>query len=146
MNKGLDNFDIVYYINLEHRKDRYEHITKELKNKLTDDNEDILISFICSFLEYVVEITNDLEIKFNILFKIYNMLDQIKVFRQIWIYHPQEVKNDFSKVDITKKILDSIESTYESEKLKIDEIQPQIKLLNIKKNDILNELCIEKEK
>jgi hypothetical protein len=31
MNKGLDNFDIVYYINLEHRKDRYEHITKELE-------------------------------------------------------------------------------------------------------------------
>lgn len=31
MNKGLDNFDIVYYINLEHRKDRYDHITKELK-------------------------------------------------------------------------------------------------------------------
>lgn len=29
-NQGLDNFDIVYYINLEHRKDRYEHITQEL--------------------------------------------------------------------------------------------------------------------
>jgi len=28
--KGLNNFDIIYYINLEHRKDRYEHINKEL--------------------------------------------------------------------------------------------------------------------
>jgi GR25 family glycosyltransferase involved in LPS biosynthesis len=30
MNSGLNNFDIIYYINLEHRKDRYEHINNEL--------------------------------------------------------------------------------------------------------------------
>ncbi len=29
-NCGLNNFDIVYYINLEHRKDRYDHINNEL--------------------------------------------------------------------------------------------------------------------
>jgi GR25 family glycosyltransferase involved in LPS biosynthesis len=29
-NKGLNNFDIVYYINLEHRKDRYININNEL--------------------------------------------------------------------------------------------------------------------
>lgn len=27
---GLNNFDIVFYINLNHRKDRYDHINKEL--------------------------------------------------------------------------------------------------------------------
>jgi glycosyl transferase, family 25 len=30
MNSGLNNFDKVYFINLEHRKDRYQHITTEL--------------------------------------------------------------------------------------------------------------------
>jgi GR25 family glycosyltransferase involved in LPS biosynthesis len=28
---GLNNFDIIYYINLDHRKDRYEHINNELR-------------------------------------------------------------------------------------------------------------------
>lgn len=30
-NDGLNSFDVVYYINLEHRKDRFEHINKELR-------------------------------------------------------------------------------------------------------------------
>ena len=29
-NNGLNNIDIVYYINLDHREDRYKHITEEL--------------------------------------------------------------------------------------------------------------------
>jgi GR25 family glycosyltransferase involved in LPS biosynthesis len=29
--EGLNNFDVVYYINLKHRKDRFDHITNELK-------------------------------------------------------------------------------------------------------------------
>lgn len=29
-NRGLNNFDKIYYINLDHRKDRLGHITKEL--------------------------------------------------------------------------------------------------------------------
>lgn len=29
-NNGLNNVDVVYYINLDHRKDRYNHINKEL--------------------------------------------------------------------------------------------------------------------
>jgi len=40
MNKGLNNFDIIYYINLEHRKDRYDHIINELK-KTNIDNKKI---------------------------------------------------------------------------------------------------------
>lgn len=30
-NNGLNSFDVVYYINLEHRKDRFEHINAELR-------------------------------------------------------------------------------------------------------------------
>ena len=29
--EGLNKFDIVYYINLKHRKDRFDHINNELK-------------------------------------------------------------------------------------------------------------------
>lgn len=29
-NDGFNNFDVIYYINLEHRTDRHEHITTEL--------------------------------------------------------------------------------------------------------------------
>jgi len=39
-NEGLNNFDVVYYINLDHRKDRYQHITKEL-SKTNIDQEKI---------------------------------------------------------------------------------------------------------
>jgi GR25 family glycosyltransferase involved in LPS biosynthesis len=39
-NDGLNNFDIVYYINLEHRKDRYNHITDVL-NKTNIDTDKI---------------------------------------------------------------------------------------------------------
>jgi len=38
-NSGLNNFDIVYYINLEHRTDRYEHINKELAKTNIDPNK-----------------------------------------------------------------------------------------------------------
>jgi GR25 family glycosyltransferase involved in LPS biosynthesis len=38
-NKGLNNFDIVYYINLEHRKDRYIHINNELSKTNIDPNK-----------------------------------------------------------------------------------------------------------
>ena len=38
-NSGLNNFDIVYYINLEHRTDRYEHINKELAKTNIDSNK-----------------------------------------------------------------------------------------------------------
>lgn len=38
-NEGLNNFDIVFYINLKHRKDRYEHITKELAKTNIDKNK-----------------------------------------------------------------------------------------------------------
>ena len=31
MNSGLNNIDRVYFINLDHRKDRYEHIVKQLE-------------------------------------------------------------------------------------------------------------------
>lgn len=37
---GLNNFDIIYYINLNHRKDRYENIIKEL-NKTNIDKKKI---------------------------------------------------------------------------------------------------------
>jgi GR25 family glycosyltransferase involved in LPS biosynthesis len=37
--KGLNNFDIVYYINLEHRKDRYIHINNELSKTNIDPNK-----------------------------------------------------------------------------------------------------------
>jgi len=33
---GLDNFDIIYFINLEHRTDRLTHITEELKKTTID--------------------------------------------------------------------------------------------------------------
>ena len=29
-NKGLNNFDIIYYINLDHRTDRLKNITEQL--------------------------------------------------------------------------------------------------------------------
>ena len=38
-NKGLNNFDIVYYINLSHRKDRYIHINNELSKTNIDPNK-----------------------------------------------------------------------------------------------------------
>lgn len=38
-NNGLNNFDIVYYINLKHRKDRFEHINKELEKTNIDKNK-----------------------------------------------------------------------------------------------------------
>lgn len=37
--KGFNNFDIVYYINLEHRKDRLEQITTELKKTNIDESK-----------------------------------------------------------------------------------------------------------
>jgi len=37
--KGLNNIDLVYYINLDHRKDRLEHITNELKKTNIDENK-----------------------------------------------------------------------------------------------------------
>ncbi len=37
--KGLNNFDIVYYINLNHRKDRLENINKELNKTNIDKNK-----------------------------------------------------------------------------------------------------------
>ncbi len=37
--EGLNNFDIVYYINLEHRKDRLEHINKVLSETNIDKNK-----------------------------------------------------------------------------------------------------------
>jgi glycosyl transferase family 25 len=36
---GLNRFDIVYYINLEHRTDRFEHINNELKKTNIDKNK-----------------------------------------------------------------------------------------------------------
>ena len=36
---GLNNFDVVYYINLEHRKDRLEHIEKELQKTNIEPNK-----------------------------------------------------------------------------------------------------------
>lgn len=39
MSDGLNNFDIVYFINLDHRQDRYIHITKELKKTNIDNNK-----------------------------------------------------------------------------------------------------------
>jgi len=36
---GLNNFDIIYYINLEHRKDRLTHITSELEKTNIDPNK-----------------------------------------------------------------------------------------------------------
>jgi GR25 family glycosyltransferase involved in LPS biosynthesis len=36
---GLNNFDVVYYINLEHRKDRLEHIKKELQKTNIEPNK-----------------------------------------------------------------------------------------------------------
>ena len=38
-NEGLNNFDIVYYINLKHRKDRFEHINNELNKTNIDKNK-----------------------------------------------------------------------------------------------------------
>lgn len=37
--KGFNNFDIVYYINLEHRKDRLEQIVNELKKTNIDESK-----------------------------------------------------------------------------------------------------------
>ena len=39
-NKGFNNIDLVYYINLDHRKDRFEHINNEL-NKTNIDSEKV---------------------------------------------------------------------------------------------------------
>jgi GR25 family glycosyltransferase involved in LPS biosynthesis len=39
MNDGLNNIDKIYFINLDHRKDRYEHITNELKKTNIDQNK-----------------------------------------------------------------------------------------------------------
>jgi GR25 family glycosyltransferase involved in LPS biosynthesis len=39
MLEGLNNFDILYYINLEHRKDRLEHINNVLLNTNIDKNK-----------------------------------------------------------------------------------------------------------
>ncbi len=39
MNNGLNNFDIVFYINLKHRTDRLEHITQELNKTNIDKNK-----------------------------------------------------------------------------------------------------------
>jgi hypothetical protein len=36
---GLNNFDVIYYINLEHRKDRFEHINKVLSETNIDKNK-----------------------------------------------------------------------------------------------------------
>lgn len=36
---GLNRFDVVYYINLEHRKDRLEEITNELKKTNINENK-----------------------------------------------------------------------------------------------------------
>lgn len=38
-NQGINNFDKVYYINLEHRKDRYLHINKQLKKTCIEPNK-----------------------------------------------------------------------------------------------------------
>ena len=38
-NKGFNNFDMICYVNLEHRKDRLEHITKELSKTNIDENK-----------------------------------------------------------------------------------------------------------
>lgn len=40
MSKGLNNFDVIYYINLSHRTDRFEHINSELA-KTNIDKEKI---------------------------------------------------------------------------------------------------------
>ena len=39
LNNGLNNFDVVYYINLKHRKDRFEHINKELEKTNIDKSK-----------------------------------------------------------------------------------------------------------
>jgi GR25 family glycosyltransferase involved in LPS biosynthesis len=39
MKKGFNNFDILYYINLEHRNDRKVHILEELKKTGIDHNK-----------------------------------------------------------------------------------------------------------
>ena len=38
-NNGLNNFDVIYYINLDHRKDRYKHINKELSKTNLDKSK-----------------------------------------------------------------------------------------------------------
>ena len=38
-NNGFNNFDMVCYINLEHRKDRFEHISSELSKTNIDKNK-----------------------------------------------------------------------------------------------------------
>ncbi len=38
-NTGLNHFEIVYYINLKHRKDRFEHINKELDKTNINKNK-----------------------------------------------------------------------------------------------------------
>lgn len=38
-NSGINNFDIIFYINLKHRQDRYEHINKELNKTNIDKNK-----------------------------------------------------------------------------------------------------------
>ena len=37
--EGLNNFDIIYIINLEHRKDRLDHVTNELSKTNIDPNK-----------------------------------------------------------------------------------------------------------
>ena len=38
-NNGLNNFDILYYINLDHRKDRFEYINEELNKTNIEKNK-----------------------------------------------------------------------------------------------------------
>lgn len=44
---GLNNFDIIYYINLEHRVDRFEHINNELSKTNIDKNKINKINAVC---------------------------------------------------------------------------------------------------
>ena len=38
-NQGLNNFDVIYYINLKHRVDRFDHINNELSKTNIDKNK-----------------------------------------------------------------------------------------------------------
>jgi GR25 family glycosyltransferase involved in LPS biosynthesis len=46
-NQGINNFDIVYFINLEHRTDRREHITNELSKTNIEPSKINRINGIC---------------------------------------------------------------------------------------------------
>jgi GR25 family glycosyltransferase involved in LPS biosynthesis len=39
LSQGLNNFDVIYYINLKHRIDRYNHINNELSKTNIDKNK-----------------------------------------------------------------------------------------------------------